>query len=72
MAGSRRAVSVAAAIFVVTFVTGLALLADELGAFGDSDRAFIEHFSSGSQRGADIAVLSFLSAQQPHSSISHT
>jgi len=55
MAGSERAVAVAAAIFAVTFVTGLALLGDELGAFGDSDGAFIEHFSSSSQRGADIA-----------------
>jgi len=55
MGGSERAVAVSAAIFVVTFVIGLALLGDELGAFGDSDGAFIEHFSSGSQRGADIA-----------------
>ncbi|HUF96613.1 MAG TPA: hypothetical protein VMM60_00700 [Ilumatobacter sp.] len=42
-------------LFVVAFVVGLALLSDELGAFGDSDGTFVEHFSSGSQRGADIA-----------------
>jgi hypothetical protein len=38
----------------VAFVVGLALLSEELGAFGDSDGTFVEHFSSGSRRGADI------------------
>ena len=42
------------AVFVVTFVTSLALLGDEAGAFGDSDRAFVEHFSTSSQRATDI------------------
>ncbi len=54
MAGSDRALSTAGALFVVAFVVGVALLGDELGAFGDSDETFVEHFSTGSQRAADI------------------
>jgi len=52
---SRRVMSATGSLFVVAFVVGLALLGDELGAFGDSDGAFVDHFSSGSQRAADIA-----------------
>lgn len=55
VAGSKRVMSTTGGLFVVAFVVGLALLSDELGAFGDSDGTFVEHFSSGSQRGADIA-----------------
>jgi hypothetical protein len=55
MTGSQRVMSATGGLFVVAFVVGLALLSDELGAFGDSDGAFVEHFSSGSQRAADIA-----------------
>lgn len=53
--GSQRATKAAGTLFVVAFVVGWALLGDELGAFGDSDNAFVQHFSSGSQRAADIA-----------------
>jgi hypothetical protein len=59
MTERNRLVAVTGGVFVVTFVIGLALLGDEIGAFGDSDRAFVEHFSTGSQRAADI-VGSFL------------
>ncbi len=55
MAGSKRVVSGTGGLFVVAFVVSLALLSDEVGAFADSDRSFVEHFSTGSQRGADIA-----------------
>ena len=54
MASSSRVGTVVGAVFVVTFVASLALLGDEAGAFGDSDRAFVEHFSTSSQRSADI------------------
>ncbi len=55
MVGSKRATTVTGAVFAVAFTAGLALLGEEIAAFGDSDRAFVEHFSTGSQRGADIA-----------------
>lgn len=55
MAGSNRAMGITGGLFVVAFTAGLALLGDELGAFADSDQAFIDHFSTGSQRGTDIA-----------------
>ena len=55
MAESKRFLSVTGAVFAVAFGIGLGLLGPEVGAFGDSDRAYVEHFSGGSQRGADIA-----------------
>jgi hypothetical protein len=55
VAGLRRPITVTGVVFVVAFTLALGLLADLAGAFADSDQAFIEHFSSGSQRGADIA-----------------
>lgn len=55
MAGSQRPITVTGVVFVVAFTLALGLLADLAGAFADSDQAFVEHFSSGSQRGADIA-----------------
>jgi len=55
MAGSARVTTISGGVFVVTFVASLILLGDEVGAFADSDGAFVEHFSTGSQRGADIA-----------------
>jgi hypothetical protein len=55
MTESRRLMTVTGGVFVVTFGVGLGLLGPEIGAFGDSDRAFVEHFSTGSQRAADIA-----------------
>ena len=55
MAGSSRAITVAGGIFVAAFTVGLVLLSGLAGSFGDSDDTFVEHFSSGSQRGVDIA-----------------
>lgn len=55
MAGSKRVMTVTGGLFVVAFVVGLALLGDQVGAFADSDRTFVEHFSTGSQRAVDIA-----------------
>ncbi|MGI9624942.1 MAG: hypothetical protein ACR2PK_19095 [Acidimicrobiales bacterium] len=55
MNDTKRLLIVAGAVFVVAFGVGLALLGPEVGAFGDSDAAFVEHFSTGSQRAADIA-----------------
>ena len=55
MTESKRVLTVTGGIFVVTFGVGLGLLGPEIGAFGDSDRAFVEHFSTGSQRSTDIA-----------------
>jgi hypothetical protein len=51
----NRLVTVTGGVFVVAFGVGLGLLGPEIGAFGDSDRAFVEHFSTGSQRTVDIA-----------------
>jgi hypothetical protein len=62
MAGSNRAVSIAGGFFVVAFAGGLVFLADELGAFADHDGTFVDHFSTGSQRGADIAGSILLAA----------
>ena len=50
MGDAGRGLTVAGGVFVVSFVAALALLGDEVGAFGDSDRAFVEHFSTSSQR----------------------
>jgi hypothetical protein len=55
MTESKRFTTVTGGVFVVAFGIGLGLLGPEIGAFGDSDRAFVEHFSTGSQRAADIA-----------------
>lgn len=55
MTESKRLATVTGGVFVIAFSVGLGLLGDEIGAFGDSDRAFVEHFSTGSQRAADIA-----------------
>ncbi len=55
MVGSKRQTTTTGVVFAVSFTAGLALLGEEIAAFGDSDRAFVEHFSTGSQRGADIA-----------------
>jgi hypothetical protein len=55
MTETKGLVTVTGGVFVVAFGAGLVLLGSEIGAFGDSDRAFVEHFSAGSQRAADIA-----------------
>ncbi len=55
MAGSNRVITVTGGIFVATFTVGLVLLGGLVGSFADSDETFVEHFSSGSQRGVDIA-----------------
>lgn len=62
MTRSARVISVTGGFFVVAFVASLVLLGDEVGAFADSDRAFVEHFSTGSQRAADIAGAGLLVA----------
>lgn len=62
MAGSARATTIPGGVFVVTFIASLVMLGDQVGAFADSDTAFVEHFSSGSQRGADIAGAFLLGA----------
>ena len=51
----RWLMTVTGGLFVVAFGLGLGLLGPEIGAFGDSDQAFVEHFSAGSRRAADIA-----------------
>ena len=51
MVGSKRATTVAGLVLAAAFTAGLALLGKEIAAFGDSDRAFVEHLSTGSQRG---------------------
>jgi hypothetical protein len=43
-----------AALFVLLFVTGEALLGDILGSFGDPDEVFVEHYASSSDRMGDI------------------
>ena len=55
MNDSKRLATVTGGVFVAAFIVGLALLGPEIGAFGDSDRAFVEHFSTDSQRTVDIA-----------------
>ena len=47
---------------MLTFIASLVMLGDELGAFADSDEAFVEHFSTGSQRGVDITGAFLLGA----------
>jgi hypothetical protein len=50
---------VAGAVFVVTFVIGLALVGELVGSVGETDDTFVEHFSSDSRRLGEI-VGSFL------------
>ena len=55
MEGSDRLRVVAGVVFVITFVVGLALLGEVAGSVGEPDEWFAGHFSSGSERAADIA-----------------
>ena len=55
MESSRRVRVATGVVFVVTFVVGLGLLGEVAGSVGEPDDWFARHFSSSSERAADIA-----------------
>ena len=54
MAESGRAAVITSVVFVLSFVAGLALVAELAGSVGETDETFVEHFSSDSRRVGEI------------------
>jgi hypothetical protein len=50
-----RVAAAAAAAFTAAFVVGSVALGDVVGALGDRDAVFVDHYASGARRAADIA-----------------
>jgi hypothetical protein len=61
--GETRLAAACGAAFAITFTAALALLADLLGTFADSDETFAEYFNSAADRNRSVAggVLLFVS-----------
>jgi hypothetical protein len=58
--GDRRVAALAVLAYGVLFVAGGVFLGDILGALGDADGVFVEHYATGTNRTGDIVGCSLL------------